>query len=52
MSEMLADERESIRLNLRSDLENTIDARIERFSKVRQQGIAPNHHFTPAISEW
>jgi hypothetical protein len=47
MSEIPADERESLEQDLRSDLENTIDERVERFIKVRQQGIAPNYHFTP-----
>lgn len=43
--------REELRREMRGALEQSIEARLERYLEVAHQGIIPNHHFAPASSE-
>jgi hypothetical protein len=43
--------REDLKREIREILEQTIDARVERYLEVAHQGIIPNHHFAKASSE-
>ena len=43
--------REDLKRGMRDILEQTIDARVERYLEVAHQGIIPNHHFAEASSE-
>lgn len=43
--------REELRKEMRGDLEQSIETRVERYLEVAHQGIIPNHHFALASSE-
>jgi hypothetical protein len=43
--------RDHLKRDLREILDQTLDARIERYLEVQQQGIIPNHYFAAASSE-
>lgn len=43
--------REELRKEMRGDLVQSIEARVERNLEVAHQGIIPNHHFAAASSE-
>lgn len=43
--------REELRKEMRGALEQSIEARVERYFEVAHQGIIPNHHFASASSE-
>lgn len=44
-------EREVLKSSLRSDLERTIDARVDRYQSVMHQPILAHHHFAHASTE-
>jgi hypothetical protein len=43
--------RQFLKASLRSELERTLDERIDRYVSVNRQQFIPSHHFSPAISE-
>ncbi len=43
--------RDELRKGMREELEQSIEARLDRYLEVAHQGIVPNHHFAPASSE-
>ena len=40
-----------LKSEMRADLEQTIEIRVERYLEVEHQGVIPNHHFAAASSE-
>ena len=43
--------RDDLKRGMRENLEQSLDARVERYVEVAHQGIIPNHHFAAASSE-
>jgi hypothetical protein len=43
--------REHVKRSLASEMERTLDERVERYLSIDRQQLVPSHHFTPAITE-